>query len=215
MQDYQEFENILKSSQEEQIRKRIVIIEYLSIVLTLVCILSSVYLAYFDNSMTALAVSIDSLLDILVHLVVLWRYCRPLYMSSKKIDTYANLSLAILFLVSSICIEFESIKNLLTHTKPIPSLLFIAISAGQSIIFSLLSIYKFYLAQHFTESSILISSGIDSFVTGISNFSMALSMGLFVMNKKIWFLDSSFGIIIGLIIFIYGLFLLFSVAKKN
>lgn len=215
MHDYQEFENILKSSQDEQIRKRVVIIEYLSIVLTLICLLSSGYLAYFDNSMTALAVSSDSLLDILVHLIVLWRYYKPLYMSSKKLDIYANLSLAVLFLISSICIEYESIKNLITHTKPIPSLLFIAISTGQSITFSLLSIYKFYLAQNFSESGILISSGIDSFVTGISNFSMALSMGLFVMNKKIWYLDSSFGIIIGLIIFIYGFYLLISVVLKN
>lgn len=215
MNDYQEFENILKTTQDEQIRKKVVIIEYLSIVLTILCLLSSGFLAYFDDSMAALAVSGDSLLDILVHLTVLWRYYKPINLSSKKMDIHSSLLLAILFLISSLMIEYESIKNLITHTKPIPSLIFIAISIGQSIIFSFLSMYKFYLAQNFTHSDTLISSGIDSFVTGVSNFSMALSMGLFVVNQKIWYLDSTFGIIIGFIIFLYGLYLLICVTMKN
>ncbi|RNA04186.1 transmembrane protein -like [Brachionus plicatilis] len=215
MNDYREFENILQSSQDEQIRKKVVIIEYASIVLTILCLLSSGFLAFFDDSMTAMAVSGDSLLDILVHLIVLWRYYKPLNFNPKKMDKYASILLSILFFISSICIEYESIRNLITHTKPIPSLIFIAISIGQSITFSLLSIYKFYLAQNFTQSGALISSGIDSLVTGISNFSMALSMGIFVMNRRIWYLDSSFGIGIGLVIFIYGVYLLISVVTKD
>ncbi|CAF0767447.1 unnamed protein product [Brachionus calyciflorus] len=214
--EYEEFENFLKFSRDEQIRKKVVIIEYVSIFFTIVCFLTSAYLAYEDYSMTALAVSSDSLLDILVHLTVLWRYFNPSNLNVIKMDAYASIVLSILFFMSSLCIEFESIRNLVYGQKPVPSLEFITISIIQSIIFSLLSIYKFCLAQDFSQNKSLISSGIDSLITGLSNFSMALSMGIFVMNKNIWYLDSSFGIIIGFLVFIYGLHLcVTSLTTKN
>ena len=101
--NFDEFETILKKRKEETIRQKIIIIEYISIFLTIISCLISGYLAYEDYSMAALAVSVDSLLDILVHITVIWRYCN---LESNRRDFFASILLSILFYISSFCIEF-------------------------------------------------------------------------------------------------------------
>lgn len=208
--NFKEFETFLLRIKEESTRKKIIFVEYVSIVLTVLSFFLSAYLAYEDYSMTAMAIAADSLLDILVHLTVIWRYIVPIEIDSKKRDFYSSLLLAILFLTSSFCIGFESAQNLVLQKLPVASLTFILIGVVQSILFCLLSIYKFYLANRISQNASVISSGIDSFITGLSSFSMALSMTIFVMDKKIWYLDSVFGIFIGCMVFIYGFHLIFT-----
>ena len=198
-----EFGSFTQKIAKETTRKQIIWIEYLSILLTIVCCILSALLAIDENSVIALAVSIDSLLDIVTYVIVLWRFQKP-YEENVNKEKVSLILLSVLFFISSFWIEIECLKNFLNEKKPEPSFLFIMISCSQSLTFSIISIVKFYLAKKFMYDPILISDGINSLVTSISSFSMALSMGIYLFNCNIWYFDSIFGILIGFLVFMYG-----------
>ena len=199
-----EFCFFLQKMREQSIRSHIILIEVLSILLTIFGAVLTSYLAYIDYSMTALAISIDNFLDILAYTVIVWRYIRSDEINSDKRDTRANLILSVLFIFSAVCIEYESARNLLFQQKPIASGFFVLSSVLQSITFSMIAIIKFYLAQKLITSQALTTSGINSLICGFSYFSMALGMSAYVVYPSIWYLDSLFGFCTGLLVFVYG-----------
>jgi divalent metal cation (Fe/Co/Zn/Cd) transporter len=201
----QEFKNFLQTIQEQSSRTKIIFIEVFSICMTILCAAMTAYLAYVDYSMIALAISLDSLIDILAGFVVIWRYLNPNEICSSKRDSKASLLLSILFIITSICIEFESIKNLVNKERPIASGLFILSSVLESVLFSLIAMAKFFLAQNLSVNKALISSGINSLIASLSYFSMAISMSVFVLYPNMWYFDSIFGFWIGIMVFVYGI----------
>lgn len=48
------------------------------------------------------------------------------------------------------------------------------------------------------------SAGFNSLVGGVMGFSILLSAEVFKHNAKVWYLDGSIGVLIGLTIFAYG-----------
>ncbi len=226
--DFLEFNQFVRNIEEEAVNRKIVIVEYISIFLTLACFVLTAILAYDDKSvtgntfiyltsksslytywiflkLTALAISIDSFLDILAYVVCIWRYHQTNDSKrSKNKDKIASIILALLFLASSIWVEIESVKSFLEEEKPLKSFVFIGIAIFQSILFSILSIIKFLLAQKLVNNVVIISDGVNSIIASLSNLSMAISMIFFIANNNIWYLDSIFGFIIGILVFIYG-----------
>lgn len=164
----------------------------------------STYFAMEYFTVTALAVSFDSFLDIIAHVVVLWRYHRPQTLNSHTRDIRASIFMALIFFLSSMLIEFESIRNLVLRLKPMPSYFLIVVCVLQSMAFNALSIYSFVLAQRIKKNSTLISSGVNSLMSGLSNLSMAISMCLLILYPRIWYFDSIFGLICGIMVFIYA-----------
>lgn len=146
--DFIEFNQFIKNIREESVNRKIVIVEYISIILTAGCFFLTAYLAYDDNSITALAICIDSFLDVLAYIICIWRYHKVTDKQKDRAkDIKASIFLAVLFLASSFWVEVESIKSYLDEEKPLKSFSFIAIALFQSAVFSILSIIKFYLAQ--------------------------------------------------------------------
>ena len=213
--DFIQLEHFLKSVEEESIRHKVLIVEYLSIILNVISFFITGGLAIDDNSITALAVAIDSLLDILATVAVIWRFKRAEsdLNDSKKRNKTALVFISILFFISAFLIEVESVKTLLFKERPIVSLNFIVLSLIQSAVFSFVSIYKFSLAQKliYTSNATLISDGINSLITSLCSLSMAISMSLFMIDKNIWYFDGLFGFVIGICILFYGCHLLFSI----
>lgn len=164
----------------------------------------STYFAMEYFTVTALAVSIDSFLDIIAHSIVLWRYNRPQSLNSRSRDIRASILLALLFFVSSLLIEFESIRNLILRLKPTPTFFLVATCLFQSVAFNALSVYTFILAQRIKKNSTLISSGVNSLMSGLSNLSLGVSMGLLMLYPRVWYFDSIFGLICGIMVFIYA-----------
>jgi hypothetical protein len=158
--EIQEFNRFLNNIEENSIRSKIIYIELLSILFTIICCIISGILAYDEKSQSALAISIDSFIDILFYVIVIWRYFEQID-CNRKLDRLVLIWLSILFLVSSLLIEFESVSSILVLKKPIASKSFIIISIIQSIVFSLFSILKFYFAKNFINNQVLISSGND------------------------------------------------------
>jgi divalent metal cation (Fe/Co/Zn/Cd) transporter len=202
--DELEFKYFLQKMQEQSTRYRIILVEAVSIALTVVCALLTGYLALVDYSTAALAIAVDSFIDILAYSVIIWRYMRSEQIISDKRDSRANLVLAVLFVFSAVCIEFEALKNLISEQKPVPSGLFILASVLESVTFSLLSITKFIIAQKLISNSALTTSAINCLICSFSYLSMAMSMSIYVLFPSIWYLDSLFGFCIGILVLGYG-----------
>ena len=199
-----DFDCFLSQIKEESIRKKIILIELFSVLFTLISCSLSGYFWIMSGSITALAISADSFLDILAYLTIIWRYFKPRDINSIHRDRIAQLFFSIIFLVTAICIEFESVKNLFLKIKPKPDIFFILISILQSLIFSIISIIKFLLCQRLKINSCLYSSGVNSLMAAFGLFSIALSMSVFIYEPNIWYLDSVFGFSMGIVIFIYA-----------
>lgn len=206
-------DEFIKNQEEEKLRHKVILIEYLSISLNIACALVTSVLAYSDKSIIALAIAIDTLLDVVAAVVVIWRFRRAEQLESLKRNNMALISMSLLFFLSSLLIEFQSVKNLILKDKPLVSLNFIVLSLTQSVVFSLLSVCKFALAQKLviTNNSTLVSDGINSLLTSLSSLSMAISMSLYFIDERIWYFDSIFGFLIGICIFFYGCHLFISV----
>jgi hypothetical protein len=210
MDENKDFDSFIYELKEESIRKKIILIELLSILFTLISCIVSGYFWITSGSMVALAVSADSFLDILAYLTIIWRYFKPSDLNSIKRDVTAQIVISILFVLTAIFIEFESFKKFILIIKPKPNYSFILISVFQSIIFSFISIVKFKLCKNLKLNSCLFASGVNSLMAAFGLFSMALSMSIFVYNPDVWMIDSILGFIMGIVLFIYGTKLLFT-----
>ena len=199
-----DIDTFLASNKEETIRKQIILIEFVSIFFTLVTCISSAYLSAQNESMLAMAVSADSLLDILAYTVIIWRFLNKSELNSVSRDRIAQIFFSILFFITAVCIEYESVKNLILNIKPTPSSVFVFISISQSLVFSLISVAKCMLCQKLSVNSSLLASAINSLMASLGNLSMAISMSLFFFQPSIWYLDSMFGFFMGIFLFIYG-----------
>jgi len=203
------------SEVEKYFTKHLLILEYVSIAITIVCFVVSAIYAFEDNSVSALAFAVDAFMDVLSYLIVIWRFWQS---SSKKQnmdalmhkERVALICLALLFIGSSVGVEYESAHNFIKKLKPETSVSLIAVGILQSIAFSALSSAKFYLAIKMNKNKTVISDGINSFVASISSLSMSISMLIFFIDSRVWYLDAIFGFIMGAIVFLYGLKLLVS-----
>jgi divalent metal cation (Fe/Co/Zn/Cd) transporter len=212
--EFTQLNSFFKQLEEESARRKIVYVEYVSIVVTLVCTVISAYLAFENLSTSALAVAADSLLDMLAYTTVIWRYFSVSDLNSRKREKIALLIFSIMFFLSSFGIEYVAVSTLISKQKPVASHLFIFISVAQSILFSIMSLIKFSLSEKILLNQAIVSSAINSLIAAIENLSMAVSMSVYVLNPRIWYLDSFFGLSIGVLVFFYGLSLFISIFKQ-
>lgn len=156
--------------------------------------------------MAASAIAVDCFLDILAFSVCIWRYqsANDGHKSIKWMDMIASITLSCIFIITTIWIEYLSINSYLHGERPRESVFYIAIAVWQSILFMIIACIKFILATKIEHNSVIISDGINSVVCSLSNLSMAVSMTLFIFNPNIWYLDSLFGLFIGLFTLAYG-----------
>ncbi len=198
----------IEIDRETKFRRKIVHIEFASIVLVVICLIVSATLAYQERSASALALAVDSSLDIISYIIILWRY------NGKNGDSHnkENLTLFLLaFLVftSSCLVEYDAIYNLVNAIQPRPSQDFILINLLQCVMFLALGIYKIRLSREAKLGKSLFSDGINSIISSLDCLSMSLSMTVFISFPYVWYLDAIFGVVMGLLILLYGLYLFY------
>jgi divalent metal cation (Fe/Co/Zn/Cd) transporter len=178
--------------------------EYFSIFVTLTSFIIYTVLAFEDASVSAFAFATDSFLDIVAYVVVIWRFSKTGDLHSDSKDRVSLISLGVVFVVSSIGIEYESINNLVFRKKPIASLTFILIGFAECIVFCALTIAKFIIANKLGNNTTIISDAINSLLASFSVLSMSIGMILFTCDPGIWYLDAVLGFLIGAFVFLYG-----------
>ncbi len=212
-----EKEPVISSNQPSQadlVARKIVMIEYASIGAVTACLVMSIILAFEDRSASALALAVDSLLDILSYTVLLWRFSGSDKNSYGK-EKQTLIALGCLFVASGLIVEFESIGDYMHVVKPRPSKGFIFINLVQGFMFVALGVYKLRLSQETPLGSSLLSDGVNSIISALDCFSMSASMTIYISNRNVWYLDSMFGIIMGLFIIAYGCYLFFQVRSQR
>jgi hypothetical protein len=88
--------------------------------------------------MTAMAIAVDTFLDVLAYIICIWRYRKSSHSKSTKEsvdykDQVASITLALLFLFSAFWVEVLSVKSYLAAERPVRSYIFIGVAIFQVI----------------------------------------------------------------------------------
>jgi len=115
-----------------------------------------------------------------------------------------------LFILSSLFIEIESITNLVVGVTSLPNYLFIILSLIQVFLFFLIGTYKYHLATLLNNNTVLIADCITCLSNSVYVALFSISM-VFNFYFYVWYLSSIFSILIGILMLIYGGYLLLKI----
>ncbi|GLD64818.1 transmembrane protein 163-like protein [Lates japonicus] len=88
-----------------------------------------------------------------------------------------------------------------------------SVSIVSGLVCIILAVIKFMLGKVLTSRA-LITDGFNSLVGGIMGFSILISAEVFKHEPKVWYLDGTIGVLIGLIILAYGVKLLLDMVPR-
>lgn len=203
----------LKPHEAQNYRKKALWISWTSIVVTLVLAIAAFTVSVMRYSASSFGFAFDAVLDVLSSGIVLWRYSNAAAVHSAHREYLACVILGVIFLVSALCIVSKAIHDLSIRVLPeVDSFLF-SVSILSGILCTILAAAKFMLGRVLTSRA-LITDGFNSLVGGIMGFSILISAEVFKHNPRVWYLDGSVGIMIGLIIMAYGIKLLVDMVPR-
>ncbi|KAG8432241.1 hypothetical protein GDO86_016760, partial [Hymenochirus boettgeri] len=203
----------LKPHEAQSYRKRALWISWLSIGVTLVLAVAAFTVSVMRSSASSFGFAFDAVLDVLSSAIVLWRYSNAAAVHSAHREYLACCILGGIFMLSSLCIISKAIHDLSIRVLPEVDGFLFSVSILSGILCSLLAAVKFMLGKVLTSRA-LITDGFNSLVGGVMGFSILLSAEVFKHNSKVWYLDGSVGIMIGLIIMVYGIKLLLDMVPR-
>uniref|UniRef100_A0A673M1J1 Transmembrane protein 163-like n=1 Tax=Sinocyclocheilus rhinocerous TaxID=307959 RepID=A0A673M1J1_9TELE len=180
----------LKPQEAQSYRKKALWVSWVSIVVTMI-----------------LAIAFDATLDVLSSIIVLWRYSNVAAIHSAHREYIACVILGVVFILSAITILVKAIHDLATKLQPEVDDFLYSVSVISGIVCAILSVCKFMLGKVLTSRA-LITDGFNSLVGAVMGFSILISAEVFKHEPKVWYLDGTIGVLIGLIILAYGVKLL-------
>uniref|UniRef100_A0A3P8TED3 Transmembrane protein 163 n=1 Tax=Amphiprion percula TaxID=161767 RepID=A0A3P8TED3_AMPPE len=186
----------LKPHEAQSYRKKALWVSWVSIVVTIV-----------------LAIAFDATLDVLSSVIVLWRYSNAAAVHSAHREYIACVILGVIFILSSLCILGKAIHDLATKLLPEVDDFLFSVSIVSGLVCIILAVVKFMLGKVLTSRA-LITDGFNSLVGGIMGFSILISAEVFKHEPKVWYLDGTIGVLIGLIILAYGVKLLLDMVPR-
>lgn len=193
-----------------------VLLSLVSVLLQLLIGVTIFVLSMMQRSSGGLGLAINSLLDVLTTVVVIWRYGCEKRQNKKgaEMERLACILISILFIISGIAIEAKACFNLSRKWIPFfkPQVL-LPIEITTAIIYGGLTWAKFFLAKKLDSKSLFVD-GVNT-ACGFLMAIMQLVSILVYHEAKLWFLDSLSAIVIALFIFVFGIKLLFSSTKKT
>ncbi|XP_068186253.1 transmembrane protein 163a-like [Antennarius striatus] len=197
----------LKPHEAQNYRKKALWVSWFSIVVTLILAVAAFTVSFMRSSASAFGFAFEATLDVLSSIIVLWRYSNAAAVHSAHREYIACVVLGILFVLSSLCILGKALHNLATKTPPEVDDFLFSVSIVSGILCALLAVAKFMLGRVLTSRA-LITDGFNSLVGAVLGFSILFSAEIFKHHPEVWFLDATIGVVIGLIIWAYGVKLL-------
>ncbi|KAM3916804.1 transmembrane protein 163 [Leptodactylus fuscus] len=203
----------LKPHEAQNYRKKALWVSWSSIVVTLVLAVAAFTVSVMRYSASSFGFAFDAVLDVLSSAIVLWRYSNAAAVHSAHREYLACVILGVIFLLSALCIVVKAIHDLSIRVLPEVDNFLFSVSILSGILCTLLAAVKFMLGKVLTSRA-LITDGFNSLVGGIMGFSILISAEVYKHNSKVWYLDGTFGILIGLIIMGYGIKLLLDMVPR-
>ncbi|XP_028662401.2 LOW QUALITY PROTEIN: transmembrane protein 163a [Erpetoichthys calabaricus] len=203
----------LKPHEAQGYRKKALWVSWASIVVTLVLAVAAFAVSFMRYSASAFGFAFDATLDVLSSVIVLWRYSNAAAVHSAHREYIACVILGVIFILSSLCIMGKAIHDLAVKLLPEVGGFLFSVSILSGILCVILAVVKFMLGRILTSRA-LITDGFNSLVGGVMGFSILISAEVFKHNPKVWYLDGTTGVLIGLIILAYGIKLLLDMVPR-
>uniref|UniRef100_A0A3Q0SME5 Transmembrane protein 163 n=1 Tax=Amphilophus citrinellus TaxID=61819 RepID=A0A3Q0SME5_AMPCI len=200
----------LKPHEAQSYRKKALWVSWASIMVTIVLAIA----AFSERTNVCVyALQFDATLDVLSSIIVLWRYSNAAAVHSAHREYIACVILGVVFILSSLCIIGKAIHDLATKLLPEVDDFLFSVSIVSGLACIILAVIKFMLGKVLTSRA-LITDGFNSLVGGVMGFSILISAEVFKHEPKVWYLDGTIGVLIGLIILAYGVKLLLDMVPR-
>uniref|UniRef100_A0A3B4A8M2 Cation efflux protein transmembrane domain-containing protein n=1 Tax=Periophthalmus magnuspinnatus TaxID=409849 RepID=A0A3B4A8M2_9GOBI len=203
----------LKPHEAQSFRRKALAVSWVSVVVTTALAIAAFIVSFMRHSSSAFGFAFDASLDVLSSAIVLWRYSNAAAVHCAHREHVACLVLAVLFVLSSFCIMGKAVHDLITRNPPELDDFLLSVSVLSGALCSVLAILKMFLGRVLTSRA-LITDGFNSLVGALMGFSILVSAEVFKNHPDVWFLDGTIGVLIGVVILVYGVKLLVDMVPR-
>ena len=195
----------LSVEEETTTRHALITLNIISIVVSTVCGLITFFLAVEEQSASALGFAVDTILDVLAFLTIIWRFTSTHDVANREM--YVLRILAVLFFVSGFGVFIDSMVDIRHKIHPIPNHYLVIAVAIQTLIFFCLAFGKYSIAKKLDVIS-AYSDAFNTLISALMALSVAISVTIYNSNPKVWYFDPMVGMIISLTIMTYGIWMM-------
>lgn len=196
----------LTTEEERTTRHALITLNIISIVVSTVCGLITFFLAVEERSASALGFAVDTILDVLAFLTIIWRFTSTRDQVRREI--YVLRILAVLFFASGFGVFIDSFVDIRHKIHPIPNHYLIVAVIIQTMIFFCLAFGKYTIAKKLNVIS-AYSDAFNTLISALMALSVGISIAVYNSNQSVWYFDPVIGMIISITIMVYGVWMMF------
>lgn len=193
-------------------RHAMITLNIISVFVSLVCGIITFFLAIEDRSTSALGFAVDTILDVLSFLAIIWRFTST--NDQTKREVLVLRVLAILFFISGLGVFVDSIEDLRERIHPLTNYYIVIAAAVQTLIFFSLALAKYIVAKKLNVIS-AYSDAFNTFIAGFTACSIGITITIYNSNNNVWYLDPIIGMIISIVIMSYGIWMMYKSFRKS
>ena len=182
-------------------RHALITLNIISIVVSTVCGTITFFLAVEDQSVSALGFAVDTILDVLAFIIIIWRFTAIDEQVQREVN--ALRILALLFFVSGLAVFVDSILDFRNEIHPMHNEYLVTAVAVQTLIFLCLGTGKYLVAKRLDVIS-AYSDAFNTFISALMALSVATSITIYNTNDSVWYLDPLIGMFFSIVMMIYG-----------
>jgi divalent metal cation (Fe/Co/Zn/Cd) transporter len=174
---------------------------------TLVAFIAGFTISISTNSSATLGYSLESLVDLVSSLIVVWRFHGGEATSKEELEKRekrASIGIAGLMVILGICVFSVAIEHLSEGHAPSALHQLISLSVPSLLIFFVLGMLKFNIAIK-TQSPAMKKDAVCSLGGAVLSLGVLIGVGLFQSDDAIWWFDAFVAIIISILLALYGI----------
>ncbi|XP_076472541.1 transmembrane protein 163a-like [Babylonia areolata] len=199
-----------------RLRIAAVVVSWTSVIFSFSTGVAALVLGCLDKSEALFGYGLDATLDSFSSVAVLWRFygdASDLY--SERKERKACLVIGILFIFSGLLLTGKSLFSIITRVHESRAIvLYTAFALTTGVVSVVLAFVKVYLGYKL-ESEAMATDSIITFVGAAMSFAGVAGLELYVQDTHLWFMDSVFGIICGLFLFVFGVKVVYGILRKK
>ncbi|XP_052820626.1 transmembrane protein 163-like [Mya arenaria] len=193
----------VSTSDATRLRVLTIIVSWVSVIVAFVLGTIAIVFAVLHSSQSLFAFGLDSLLDSISSIVILWRFHgKDVYSEIKELR--ACVMIGSLFVISAMFLLGKSIQALVVENHPDWQMVAIIIASINIVLCLLLGTFKVYLGYELESRALIIDSVITYTGVVMSTFSLVFS-AVYNFNPEIWYLDDVLGIACAVFLFVNGI----------
>ncbi|KAL4220976.1 hypothetical protein ACF0H5_019242 [Mactra antiquata] len=165
-------------------------------------ILALVYAA-IDDSQSLFSFGLDSILDCISSIIVLWRFHgNSIYSDIKEIR--ACMMIGVLFILSALFLIIKCVHALVSTELAVHPRIVLILSSMMFGVCLILGGSKIILG-YLLESRALITDSVITLVGAVMSLLTLIFSVLYRHNTRLWYLDDTFGLVCSLFLVVYGI----------